>query len=164
MTLQEFLKNKNMTMYRLSKDSGISYTTIHDLFTGKTAIGACSSRTLSCLSAALHCSMEDLMKFDSSEANKTTSYVNFFTKGAIDSRGNARHWFRYLRKMIKDEKFILSSDDINKLLNSDDLSFFQKITLERVSSIGSPTFNFALTLNKPARLKYYNALRSVVHD
>ena len=59
-----------MTMYRLSKESGIPYTSIHDLFTGKTAIGACSSRTLSCLSFALHYSMEDLMKFDFTEANK----------------------------------------------------------------------------------------------
>lgn len=64
MTLQEFLKEKNITMYRLSKDSGVPHTTVHDLFTGKTAIGACSARTLFRLSFVLHCSMEDLMRFD----------------------------------------------------------------------------------------------------
>lgn len=87
------------------------------------------------------------------------SFVNFFINGAIDSKGNAQHWFRYLRKMIKDDKVILSQEEINELLKSDSLSLFQKVTLERAVSPGSPTFEFVSALNKPYKPKYYNLLR-----
>ena len=66
--------------------------------------------------------------------------------------------------MIKNNKIIISKNEINELLNSNKLSMFQKITLERAVLLNSPTFKFVSSLNKPAQLNYYNALRSEIHD
>ena len=92
------------------------------------------------------------------------SIINYFITGANESKGNAKHWFRYLRKMIKNDKIIISNNDINELLNSNELSMFQKITLERVILTYSPTFKYVSSLNKPAKLNYYNTLRSEIND
>ena len=92
------------------------------------------------------------------------SYVNFFVRGALQSKGNAKHWFRYLRKMIVDGKIVLPSEDISALLKNDNLTMFQKITLERAATVGSPTFMYAASLNQPAKYRFYEALRSEMND
>ena len=92
------------------------------------------------------------------------SYVKILEYGAIDSKGNASHWFRYLRKIIKEDEVLLSPDDTKSLLNSDKLSLFQKVTLERAVIKGSPTFNYVVSLNKPAKRKYLSQLREVLND
>ena len=62
MTLQEKLDEKGMTMYQLSKRSGVPKTTVLDICSGKSEIGACNARTVQRLSQALGCSMEELMQ------------------------------------------------------------------------------------------------------
>lgn len=87
------------------------------------------------------------------------SKVNFFIQGAIQSKYNAAHWFRYLRKMIANDKITLTSEEISELLNNDNLTMFQKVVLKRATVINSPTFLYIASLNKPAKLKFCNALR-----
>lgn len=70
MNLQTMLKEKGMTMYHLSKASGVPKTTVIDICSGKSEIGACNARTVQRLSKALGCTMEDLMRIDAANYRK----------------------------------------------------------------------------------------------
>lgn len=59
--LSDRLAEKNMSAYRLSKVSGIPYTTLNELLRGKTKIPNCTADTLYRLSKALDVSMEELL-------------------------------------------------------------------------------------------------------
>ena len=72
MNIQSLLNEKNMTMYRLSQISGVPKTTVIDICSGKSEIGACNARTVQRLSHALGCTMEDLMQLDTSRIEKDT--------------------------------------------------------------------------------------------
>ena len=61
MNISELLAGRNMTKYRLSKLSGVPYTTLNDLCSGKTSIEKCSAETVYRLSKELHVSMEELL-------------------------------------------------------------------------------------------------------
>lgn len=60
MSLSEYLATQNISQYRISKDSGVPYTTVHDLCCGKTRIDKASAETLYKLSRVLGVSMETL--------------------------------------------------------------------------------------------------------
>ena len=62
MNINRLLKNKNITKYKLSKLSGIPYTTLNDVCSGKTSIEKCSGETIYKLSKHLDVSMEDLIR------------------------------------------------------------------------------------------------------
>ena len=61
MTINEIMKKKNITKYRLSKNSGIPYSTLTDIINGKTQLEKCSAETVYRLSKELEISMEDLL-------------------------------------------------------------------------------------------------------
>jgi len=61
MHINELLKQKNMTKYRLSKASGVPQTTIIDICSGKTKIEKCSADTIYRLAKVLGVSMESLI-------------------------------------------------------------------------------------------------------
>ena len=46
MNINEILKEKNMTKYRLAKLSGVPNATLSELCSGKTSIEKCSGETL----------------------------------------------------------------------------------------------------------------------
>lgn len=62
MTVNERMEAKGLTRYRLSKDSGIPYTTVNDICTGKARLEKCSAETVYRLSQTLGVTMEDLLK------------------------------------------------------------------------------------------------------
>jgi plasmid maintenance system antidote protein VapI len=64
MTFSDLLINNNLTVYKLSKDSGVPKTTIFDISSGKTNILDCSGRNLLKLSKCLGVSIEDLLNLD----------------------------------------------------------------------------------------------------
>ncbi len=70
--LQTLLAEKDMTMYRLSKISGVPKTTVIDICSGKSSIGGCNADTVLRLSRALGCTMEELMKIDNANYDKNT--------------------------------------------------------------------------------------------
>lgn len=72
MNLQTLLAEKQMTMYRLSKLSGVPKTTVIDICSGKSAIGGCNAETVLRLSRALGCSMEELMQIDNADYDRDT--------------------------------------------------------------------------------------------
>ena len=59
--LEDIIKQKKISKYRLSKVSGIPYTTLTDILSGKTDIKKCSAETIYRLSKALEVSMEDIL-------------------------------------------------------------------------------------------------------
>jgi len=61
MRLTDILAEKDMTMYRLSKNSGVPYTTVRDICSAKTGIEKCSGETLYKLAKALDISIEALI-------------------------------------------------------------------------------------------------------
>ena len=72
MNLQSMLKERNMSMYRLSQISGVSKTTVIDICSGKSDIEGCTARTVMRLSKALGCSMEELMQIDNARYDRET--------------------------------------------------------------------------------------------
>ena len=62
MTVNELMNNKKITKYRLSKDSGIPYTTVNDICSGKAKLEKCSAETVYRISKALGVSMESLIQ------------------------------------------------------------------------------------------------------
>ncbi|MCL2018382.1 MAG: helix-turn-helix transcriptional regulator [Oscillospiraceae bacterium] len=61
MSINELLKEKNMTKYRLSKISGVPFTNISEISTGKSNIKNCTGETLYKLAKALGVTMEELL-------------------------------------------------------------------------------------------------------
>lgn len=61
MSLNEILEQRNITKYRLWKESGVPQATISDICTGKTSIEKCSAETIYRIAKALNVSMESLI-------------------------------------------------------------------------------------------------------
>ena len=76
MTINELMENRNITQYRLSKDSGIAYTTINDICSGKAQLEKCSAETIYRILKVLGVSMENLIEpcFD-----KRSDFENVYT-------------------------------------------------------------------------------------
>ncbi|HHT45480.1 MAG TPA: helix-turn-helix domain-containing protein [Fastidiosipila sp.] len=103
MMLPELLERKNMTLYQLSKISGVPYTTVNDIYHGRTSLDKCTAETVYKLSKAVDLSMEALL---SPYFQKRISFELY--------KSNVCHRL----KELGDIKFImetLKNDDINKL-------------------------------------------------
>lgn len=64
MTFERILREKNLTKYQLSKESGIPWATLSDIFSGKADMRRCNAGTLMKLSKALGLSMEELLDIE----------------------------------------------------------------------------------------------------
>lgn len=62
MTINEYMEKKQLTQYRLAKESGLAYTTIHDICNGKAQLEKCSAETIYYISKVLGISMESLIE------------------------------------------------------------------------------------------------------
>lgn len=62
MIITELLEQKNITKYRLSRNSKVPYATLNDICSGKTNIAKCSAETVYRLAKELNVPMEDLLK------------------------------------------------------------------------------------------------------
>lgn len=61
MQMQQLLKQKNMSVYRLSKSSRVPYATCSDIVNGKARLEKCSAETVYKLAHALDIPMEELL-------------------------------------------------------------------------------------------------------
>lgn len=59
--IPELLEKKNMTLYQLSKNSGVPYTTVNDIYHGRTNLDKCTAETVYRLSKELDIGMEELL-------------------------------------------------------------------------------------------------------
>jgi len=61
MDINRLLKEKNMSMYKLSKLSGLPYATINDICSGRTCLKKCSAETVYRIASVLGISMDKLL-------------------------------------------------------------------------------------------------------
>ena len=61
MTIQEAMRQNQMSMYRLAKASEVPYATLNDIVNGRTRLEKCSAETVFRLARSLNVSMEDLI-------------------------------------------------------------------------------------------------------
>ncbi|WP_313180890.1 helix-turn-helix domain-containing protein [Lacrimispora sp.] len=73
MTIQQLLRDKNISRYRLSKISGIPWSTLADIYSGKTRLDRCNVGTLSKLAKALGLSIEELLELEPETVQKIGS-------------------------------------------------------------------------------------------
>lgn len=81
------------------------------------------------------------------------TWYDFMINAAKQSRHNARHWFRYLRKVIFEDCTYLTDEDVKNLLSSTELTAFQKVSLEFAVQQDSPTHEHVVSLNKSANVE-----------
>lgn len=78
MTINAMLDQKNMTKYRLAKESGIPHATISDICSGKAQIEKCSAETLYRIAKVLSVSIEDLIRDRMEEPHEHRSTFDVF--------------------------------------------------------------------------------------
>lgn len=112
MVINNLLKERNMSQYKLSKLSGVSQSTISDICNGKILLARCSGETLKKLSKSLNTSIDILLSQEEAEiSNKQeqrASFDNFksSTCHAVKNKGD-----------IVFVTEVLERDSIRKLYN-----------------------------------------------
>lgn len=61
MTVQELMKERNLSMYRLAKNSGVPYATVNDICSGKAKLEKCTAETVYKLAVSLDVTVEELL-------------------------------------------------------------------------------------------------------
>ncbi|MCR6546066.1 helix-turn-helix domain-containing protein [Dehalobacterium formicoaceticum] len=91
MNIQQLIKEKGMSKYSLSKASGVPWSTLSDIFSGKTDLNRCSVKTLSKLSKVLEMPIEEIIELeietkDDIDARKPRdkSYLETNLSGTLD--------------------------------------------------------------------------------
>ena len=77
MYLNDLLREKQMSKYRLAKESGIPQTTIIDICSGKARIEKCSADTIYKIAKALQVSMESLIEQEMQARAITLKRISF---------------------------------------------------------------------------------------
>ena len=77
-----------------------------------------------------------------------TAWYDYMIKASRESQGDGDLWFRYLYKVIQDSDTKLSPKDVEELLNSHQLSPFQKVTLHDAMTEGTYTREHVLNANR----------------
>ena len=86
MTIMDTLNEKRISVYRLSKTSGVPYATVNDICNGKTRLEKCSAETIYRLAQALDVSMEELL---------TPYMVKLQKLGMSSGQGEGRYHFHH---------------------------------------------------------------------
>ncbi len=64
MTLKDVLEEKNYTIYKLSKESGVSKTTLFDIFSGKSNLLDCRLRVVLKICDSLGITIKDILSLE----------------------------------------------------------------------------------------------------
>lgn len=91
MSIQEIIKEKGMSKYSLSKVSGVPWSTLSDICSGKTDLNRCSVKTLSKLSKVLEMPIEEIIELEIETKEdiddgkpKDKSYLETNLSGTLD--------------------------------------------------------------------------------
>ena len=76
MTIQQILREKNLSRYQLSKKSGVPWATLADICSGKTTLSRCSAGTLMKLSSTLDIPMEQLITLTVEKPDRKSTRLN----------------------------------------------------------------------------------------
>ena len=91
------------------------------------------------------------------------SWYDFMINAAKQSRYKVKPWFQYLKIVIFEDYTYLIDEDIEKLLNSTELTAFQKVTLKCAVQIGSPTHAHVVSLNNLETVEEVSTLTEEVN-
>ena len=127
MMINELIEQKSVTKYRLSKSSGIPYTTVNDICSGRARLERCSAETIYKLSKELGVSMEVLLdpcfvKRGSFELYKSNVCHRVKELGDVDfiietlEKDDIRKY--YLRKWYPESLYLLAMLDYISRINS----------------------------------------------
>ncbi len=145
MVINEIMANRNISKYRLSKNSGIPYTTLTDILSGKARLEKCSAETVYKLSKELNITMEELLspyfeKRCSFELYKSNVCHRLKTLGDIDfiidtlEKNKIREY--YNRRWYPESFYLLAMLDyisrINNVPICEDYSDLRRQSLQEV--------------------------------
>ena len=142
MTMQSMLREKNMSMYRLSQISGVPKTTVIDICSGKSDIEGCTAKTVMQLSRALGCTMEELMQIDNARYDRSPGLPkdeSYLEKGlpaylqksitamqtswaTVDGGGKDLHWDIYWSELNAD----INSAETEQEISSDQAWYLRR--------------------------------------
>ncbi len=88
--LKEYLQDRNLSIYQLSKESGVPYSTVSDLVNGKTSAGNCKASIIAKLASALQISMEEFLSICEQMTLIQTDH------GSVEARTYARNRIYYV--------------------------------------------------------------------
>lgn len=63
-TMAEVMQDKGITRYRLSKESGVPWATLSDIYNGKTKLEKCEAGTVRKLASALDMTVEEVLDLE----------------------------------------------------------------------------------------------------
>jgi hypothetical protein len=79
------------------------------------------------------------------------TWIEYMIMAARHSKGNAGHWFRYLRKFIDKCGTSFTMDDVETLYNNESLTPFQRVSIKAAFRDNSPTREYIIRLNDKNR-------------
>lgn len=97
--LQSYLKRRNISIYRLAKETDISYSTLNYIVNGRTPIEKCSLETFKKIADALQISMDQLYR----ECQYTLDDFEVF-------KSNVGHELQELGQLNFLEKYLISNE------------------------------------------------------
>lgn len=95
---------------------------------------------------------------------ESNTRVSYMVQGARNSKYHASQWMRYLRKGISEEKVVLTSEEVRRIIDSGELTMFQVITLKRAVQPGTATNKRVAALNQRTSLSMLQELKRKYKD
>jgi len=86
-------------------------------------------------------------------------WIDYMIIAAQHSKGNAGHWFRYLRKYIDKYGSLFSENEVRILFQNPALTPFQRVSLKAAFLEGSPTRLYIQNLNKKRTVSKIHMVR-----
>lgn len=128
MRLVEKLNDMNLSIYKLSLESGIAKSTLNDIFIGKSSLYDCSGKTLLSIASVLGISIEELLslKQEDYKIEYERNLPDFLQDGIEKLKKSKRHkdsfYDCYLMEVnssinVCEVEHIISSDQANYLRN-----------------------------------------------
>ena len=128
MRLVEKLNEMNLSIYKLSLESGIAKSTLNDIFIGKSSLYDCSGKTLLSIASVLGISIEELLslKQEDYKIEYERNLPDFLQDGIEKLKKSKRHkdsfYDCYLMEVnssinVCEVEHIISSDQANYLRN-----------------------------------------------
>jgi transcriptional regulator with XRE-family HTH domain len=147
MNINDFLNQKNLTKYKLAKASGVPFTTVSEITTGKTKIKNCTGENLYRLAKALDVTIEDLLadsmeyrqSFDTFKSNichqvKDMGDMDFI----IDTLESDRIRKLYLKRWYPEALYLLAMVDY--LSRENDLPLCNEYSDIRAARLREPIY------------------------
>ena len=151
MNLLKLLSEKGYTGYSLSKESGVSYTTIKDLLNGKRKIENLPGKTILALAKVLNCSMEEIMKMDidnnyidpDSYLTKSKYYTDLLKnkKNVILAKDSALEFHHLSNDNINKSTYVYSCGELNEPFIYKKVDNFEDIDYEVIDGIMVTSIN-----------------------